>query len=107
MTGGSLRSPAAYAVLEVMIVDRALLVAILSILVDGLKRKGLKDDHAPFVSMGLGIILNLVNIYVFDEVNAWRAVLDGIIIGLAAVGLYNGSRVVTRTVKAYLYESRK
>ncbi|HHY91825.1 MAG TPA: transposase [Firmicutes bacterium] len=82
--------------------DKALITALIVALVEGLKRRGLAADLAPLAAIGLGIVLNLVNLVLFDGLTLAQAIVQGIIMGLSAIGLYHtgrASRAVLRRLK--------
>ena len=64
-------------------------------LVQALKGIGLPDTFAPIASIGLGLILAIVQILTGADIEPLAAVLTGIAYGLSASGLYSGTRAVT------------
>lgn len=72
--------------------DKALITALIVVLVEGLKRRGLAADYAPLAAIGLGIVLSLLNFSFFGGLTLVQAIVQGIIMGLSAVGLYQAGR---------------
>lgn len=72
--------------------DKALITGLIIALVEALKRRGLPADLAPLAAVATGIVLNLINYVLFGEVSLAQAILQGIIMGLSAVGLYQTGR---------------
>lgn len=72
--------------------DKALITALIVALVEGLKRRGLGADYAPLAAIGLGIVLSLLNFSFFGGLTLAQAIVQGIIMGLSAVGLYQVGR---------------
>ena len=54
---------------------------------------GLSDRFWPAVSLAWGVVLNVVLAYILDT-RYEAAVIVGLLTGLAASGLYSGSRVM-------------
>lgn len=51
------------------------------------EQRGLAKEIAPFLGIGLGILLNVLNALMTGGQNLWTAALHGIIIALSALGL--------------------
>lgn len=52
------------------------------------KRSGLKPKYAPFVGIGIGVILGVF----FLSTNIKEGLLIGVALGLSASGLYSGTK---------------
>ncbi|MDI3522488.1 MAG: hypothetical protein PWP43_670 [Bacillota bacterium] len=72
--------------------DKALITALIVALVEGLKRHGLAADYAPLAAIGLGVVLSLFNLTLFGGLTLAQAIVQGIIMGLSAIGLYHAGR---------------
>lgn len=76
-----------------MVIDVALLIAIVIALTEFVKMLGLINNrYLPAVSLVLGIIAGVV--YLDDPLK--DAILYGILIGLSASGLFDQSKIVTK-----------
>ncbi len=63
------------------------LIPVIVGLVEIVKRLGLNDKFAPLVSLVFGVVAGIVYL---SPGNVQMGVLQGIVMGLAAVGLYSG-----------------
>lgn len=82
--------------------DKTLIVALIMVLVEGLKLKELASEYAPLVAVVLGIMLNLGNMVLFSNQTLVQAIIQGIIMGLSAIGLYQAShsaRILLRRIQ--------
>lgn len=70
--------------------DMTLLVAAIIGLTEASKRSGLSSKWAPLVSIALGIGFN----FAFGEGEVSELLLEGIMLGLSAAGLYSGTKAV-------------
>ena len=91
--------------METRVVDRAIILLALTLLFEILKASILKGDRVraliPLLSAGLGIAIMLSWAYVVDALQGEAilySVLDGIIVGASASGLYEGSKAVGRAL---------
>jgi len=72
------------------------LIPIITFLVDVLKSLGLKPRYAPFACLVLGILFGML----FLECKDIREnILQGILMGTSATGLYSNGRRASNTVK--------
>lgn len=59
---------------------------------------GIKEEYAPFISIGVGILIAFLLGHSTNDMSA--TILSGILFGLAASGLYSGVQTSTRAIKA-------
>ena len=65
-------------------------------IVEVLKRIGLKDRFAPITSIIIGIVLGILY---GNEGDIKKGVLQGVYFGLAATGLYSGTKNVVGEIR--------
>ena len=69
-------------------------IPVINGLIEVAKMAGLAKRYCPLLAVGLGILLSAG---IKGPQETWvQAVIDGVIIGLSAVGLYSGGRTVIR-----------
>ncbi|MDI3280728.1 MAG: hypothetical protein QJR13_05095 [Bacillota bacterium] len=61
--------------------------AIVVAVVTWAEQRGVAKEIAPFLGIGLGILLNVLNALMTGGQNLWTAALHGIVIALSALGL--------------------
>lgn len=69
-------------------------IPVINGVVEVAKRAGISNRYAPLLAVGLGLLAG-VGLRCPDESIA-VAVMEGLVIGLSAVGLYSGTRNVLR-----------
>ena len=74
----------------------ALLVPAIMGVVEIAKRVGLPDKLAVVLPVVLGVVCGVVYV---DPVDWRRGVLAGLLLGLSAMGLYDGAKTTVRTVQ--------
>lgn len=74
-------------------------IPVINGLVEMAKMAGLSKRYCPVLAVGLGVLLGLGVRAPGEPVGL--AILDGLIIGLSAVGLYSGGRNVLRWGSGY------
>lgn len=72
------------------------LIPIITFLVDVLKSLGLKPRYAPFACLVLGILLGMLFLECRD---IKENILQGILMGTSATGLYSNGRRASNTMK--------
>ena len=68
-------------------------------LVNLAKRLGLSDELALVASVGLGVVINTANFYLGAN-GGYQAAVEGLLLGLAAAGLYDVAKTAAPTVYA-------
>jgi uncharacterized membrane protein YdjX (TVP38/TMEM64 family) len=71
-----------------MNLDIAIIVPIVIALVEVAKRIKLPDQYAPLLS----IILGVAGAFIFPQATIQLTILEGLVFGLSASGLYSGVR---------------
>lgn len=72
------------------------LIPIITVMVNLIKRIGLPNDLAPFVSIAIGIVFGIMFL---SNGNIKMGILAGIIMGTSASGLYSSGKKVVRGVQ--------
>ncbi|MFC4075212.1 hypothetical protein [Salinithrix halophila] len=72
--------------------DDAVLIAVITGLVELIKRSGLPKRFVPLLALALGIAAGVF--YVSHDLA--QGILSGIVLGLSAVGLYSGPKNLVR-----------
>jgi len=75
-------------------------IPVINGLVEIAKKAGLSKRYCPVLAVSLGVLLRLGVRAPGEPVGV--AVLDGLVVGLSAVGLYSGGRSVLRRNSKYL-----
>lgn len=75
--------------LEELFASGAAFVPLIVALVEGAKQAGLPTRWAPLVSLVLGLLVGIIYVAPTDP---RQAVLVGLMVGLAASGLYSGTK---------------
>ena len=65
-------------------------------LLEMFKKVGLKEKYIPIISVSLGII---IGIFLFSDGDLKVGLIQGIFIGLSAVGLYSGTKNTFKTLE--------
>ena len=73
-------------------IDVSLIIAAVMGITEALKRAGLPSQYAPFAALALGVGANVL----FGEGELTGKILEGIILGLSASGLYSGTKAVVK-----------
>ena len=76
-----------------MVMDTAILIALILGLTEVVKRIGLASKFLPIVALVLGVILNFLGKWV-GAVSSELAI-GGIMAGLMAMGLWSGSKAIS------------
>lgn len=79
-----------------MQLNETVLVPVIISLIEMLKGLGLPSKYCPFVALGLGI---LAGVFLLEPGNIPNGVLDGIVYGLTASGLYSGTKCTVGRIR--------
>lgn len=72
------------------------LIPIITVMVNLIKRIGLPNDFAPFVSIAIGVVFGIMFL---SNGDIKRGILAGIIMGTSASGLYSSGKKAVRGVQ--------
>lgn len=68
------------------------LIPILVGLVEVIKQAGINERYIPIISIALGLIIGII----FTGLDIKEGIITGLQLGLAAIGLYSGTKNVAR-----------
>lgn len=77
--------------------DSAVLVAVITALIQVAKVVGLPSRWSPILALVCGI---LVGVFYTHSPDLTSGILQGVIMGLASIGFYSGPKNIARTMKA-------
>lgn len=79
-------------------------VGLIMAVVDRLKAMGFPAKYAPFVAVGLGM---LAGVFIVDPTDLQKGLLDGLFLGLSAVGTHSGLKNVVEGVQNMITKAKE